>query len=462
MTGVTAPEPGFRDVYAGACIVGRIFLFYSLEMQKRQRLEGAPAGGVHRLKPHGRPQQASRHPRSLSVIPLIFCTVLSTAAFSQGRPDTLLPRLQAEAYAMLRTRPAEAAKLFERIAALDSSDVLTRRQLGYLYHSQQDYNRALAAFSSAEAIRSSDTVRLQMGYTLAALGRSAEADSVFRSLASSPSVYVRDGAALQIGPSSPGGTRWRTSLYSAVYYDTRWSTTFFQAHLDREVSLTDDRLLSAYGTIAYSGDARSRGGQAPEIFSDDAVILGLGLRARPFTGFSVSIQEGVAFNLIDRPQRATVEEDFRIVGIYGWGIYAPFSVHPDARATLAPFADLYVSAGIYSRYSNAIAYAGLRGGLRVLEVSHTAVDAYLRLAAARDMSVRGGLFNSWATIGPDQYYNNVHEWGVGLRCRPYDGLGFWVMLEALRGIYANESLLPAGHDRYYNSARLFLIYDVAF
>ena len=48
----------------------------------------------------------------------------------------------------------------------------------------------------------------------------------------------------------------------------------------------------------YSGDARSSGGQAPVIFSDNSLIFGLGLRAHPFTGFAVSVQEGLAVDLI--------------------------------------------------------------------------------------------------------------------------------------------------------------------
>ena len=395
---------------------------------------------------------------------LLLQSGLQAQPYSDSSVTTILTR----AYAMLKIKSPDAVKLFERAAALDPTNVATRKQLGYIYHSQLNYGGALEQFRAAESLRPSDTTKLQIGYELESLQRWAEADSIFRSLNSSPYPDIRAQAKEQLATSGPGSdlssgaSRWWTELYLVAYYDTRWNTTFFQSHLNHGYHLTDDLKIDAYGTIMYSGDARSSGGQAPEIFSDDAIILGVGLRARPLTGLSVIAQEGVAFNLIDRRGRSTAEEDFRVVGSYFYGSYAPYTYHPEAKAPMVLFGDLDASLGAYSRYGNSIGYLSLRGGVRVLEVSHSLVDVYARLSFARDATVRGGLFNSSNYIGADQFYNNVNELGAAVRCIPDNRLGFYVILEFLRGQYANESLLPAGHDRYYNSTRLFFIYQTAF
>lgn len=407
-------------------------------------------------------------PRIRTIFLASFVLMMHGSVQAQPYSDSSVVTILTRAYAMLKVHSPDAVKYFERAVALDSTNGATRRQLGYIYHSQLKYDGALEQFRAAEALRPSDTTRLQIGYELESLQRWAEADSIFRLLDSSPYPDIRAQAKDQLATSGPSstlssaGSRWWTQFYFAAYYDTRWSTTFFQSHLSRGYHLTDDAKIDAYGTIMYSGDARSTGGQAPEIFSDDAIIFGVGLRVKPLTGLSVIAQEGVAFNLIDRVSRSTAEEDFRIVGSYFYGSYAPYTYHPEPRLPMYPFGDLDASLGAYSRYGNSIGYLSFRGGLRVIEVSHSLVDVYARLSFARDATVRGGIFNSSNYIGADQFYNNVNELGAAVRLIPDNNLGIYVILEFLRGQYANESLLPANHDRYYNSTRLFFIYDTAF
>ena len=374
----------------------------------------------------------------------------SGQARSQGLNDTSMAALLSRAYALLAVKSPDAVRLFEQASQADPSNVLVRMQLGYLYESQKEYGRALEQFEAAERYHPSDTTRLQIAYALASMGRTPEADSLLRSLQETSTPDIRDAAAAQRASLSPTGSAsdWWTRIYAAPYYDTRWNTTFFQLNLERGVSLTSDRKIGAYGTVMYSGDARSSGGQAPVIFSDNSLIFGLGLRAHPFAGFAVSVQEGLAVDLIERPTSSRVRNDFRAVGIYSYGIYTPFNRHPDLQTPFAPFADMYASFGYYSRYQNGIGYLQGRAGLRVIEVSKTAADVYLRGDLVRDTE--------------KQFYNNEIEGSVGVRLIPDVDLGFYLAGEFHRGTYWSVSDAPIPYDSYYSSFRFFLIFDRTF
>ncbi len=370
-------------------------------------------------------------------------------AHSQGVNDTSMAALLSRAYALLAIKSPDAGKLFEQASQADPSNVLVRMQLGYIYESQKEYGRALDEFQAADRYHPSDTTKLQIAYALASLGRTSEADSLLGSLQENSTPDIRGAAAAQRASLSPTGAAgdWWNRIYAAPYYDTRWNTTFFQLSIERGVSLTPDRKIGAYGTVMYSGDARSSGGQAPVIFSDNSLIFGVGLRARPFTGFAVSVQEGLAVDLIERPS-SSVRNDFRAVGVYSWGIYAPFSVHPDLQTPFYPWADMYASFGYYSRYQNGIGYVQGRAGLRVIEVSETAADVYIRGDLVRDTE--------------KQFYNNEIEGSVGVRLIPDIDLGLYLAAEFHRGTYWEVSPAPIPYDSYYSSFRFFLIFDRTF
>jgi len=378
--------------------------------------------------------------------------VLASLSLSYGQAvnDTALATLLSRAYALLAINSPEAPALFERAVELDSSNVLVRKQLGYLYQANGKFEEALGQFVAADRMQPSDSTKLQVAYVLSALGRSQEATELLHTLQASPYPDIRDGATNQLASSSPTGSAaesW-TRLYAAPYYDTRWNTTFFQANFERGYSLTSDRKLGAYGTVMYSGDARSSGGQAPVIFSDNAIIFALGLRIHPLTGLTVSIQEGAAFDMIDRGSGRIVHGDFRAVAIYGWGIYAPYNYHTNLKLPARPFADLYSSFGYYSRYTDAIGYVQGRAGLRMLEAAKTAGDVYVRADFVGDTQ--------------KQFYNNQSEGSIGARIIPNVDWGLYLVGEFHRGRYWNVSDTPLPYDPYYSSFRFFLIIDRTF
>lgn len=358
-----------------------------------------------------------------------------------------------EAYALMASKPAEAIELFRRSLAEDPSNVMVRRQLGYLCLSQNRHEEALEHFTLADGLLPSDTTKLQRAYILASLGRPNESTPLFQELAQSPLADVRLKAETELSAVSTGGapSRHWTHLYAAPYYDTRWKTLFYQAHIQHGYDLTDDRRFSAYGKASISGDNKSQGvGLAPLIISDNTLLLAVGVRVKPLAGLMIDVQEGLAFDLIDKGSGMKTRGDFRAVAVYGTGIYAPFSVHPELTMPMTPFADLYASAGYYSRYTNGIAYAQGRLGLHALEVKRTSADVYARLDLVGDTE--------------RLFYNNLAEIGVGFRLTPNVDWGLHFVAEYHRGFYLDVSAAATAertllYDAAYHSGRFFLIYE---
>lgn len=247
-------------------------------------------------------------------------------------------------------------------------------------------------------------------------------------------------------------SRWWTRFYGTGFYDTRWDGWFLHSYLQQGYDLVPDRRLSLYGIAWLSGDSRSSGsGPAPAIISDNLLLLGAGLRYRPAPWIWFDLQEGLAFDLVDRGGSKAVRGDFRLIATGGTGIYPDFQVHDDVRAPLGLMADVFFSAGYYSRYRDGIGYLQGRVGARVFEVSRSFLDLYLRGDAAFDTD--------------DRFYHNLYEIGPGLRFTPDPAWGLFFLAEYRRGFYADRTeemrarralFYPAQYD----AVRLYLVLDL--
>jgi tetratricopeptide (TPR) repeat protein len=380
--------------------------------------------------------------------------------------DTSVFTLLTRGFATMRVDPSSAIPYFKRVLEIDSSNFQAHATLGYLYHSRGNLNDALTELSAADRLQPSDTLKLQIGYTLVSMHRDSAAYTIFDRLSTSPDPEIRKNSIDQLKYISAGGSaaatgsgkrNW-THIYSADYYDTRWESTFIMLNAEEGYNLTD--ILSFYGAFSLSADTRSSAGLVPEIFSDNSIMMGVGLRALLFTGFSVSLQEGAAFDIVGRTDIDFVRDDFRFFMTYGNGIYAPYMFHPDVKFPFYPILDVYTSLGSYSKYKNTIGYLQLKGGVRPLEVSKTVFDVYGKLNFARDWAVN--ILRDNASIKAKEYYNNIDEWGLGCRITPNVDWGVYLDAEYLRGVYSHADLLPADRDRYYNSFRFYIIIDRTF
>jgi len=90
----------------------------------------------------------------------------------------------------------------------------------------------------------------------------------------------------------------------------------------------------------------------------------------------------------------------------------------------------------------------VKTGLRMIEISNSVMDLYLKGALVRDTE--------------KEYYNNQLEGAIGLRIIPDLIWGLYLIGEFNRGYYWNVGTTQNPYDNYYNSFRFFIIYDRTF
>ena len=389
--------------------------------------------------------------------PHIFVVLLAGMfghAFGQDLDSSITQRMN-HAYSVMATNPAEATRLFSEVVAREPQNVAALRELGYLTLSAGEHETALSWFEASERILPSDTIKLQMAYILATQRNDEEAKALFRTLLDSRDKNISRKADVELDAltSKPEPSRSWVRLYADPYYDSRWKSTFIHVSMQDGYDLTEDRKLSLYATLSLSTDTKSSIGLVPTVISDNTLLLGVGVRAKPFYGLSLIVQEGFVSYLLQRSTRSGVSNDFRAVMTYGNGLYPGFSIHDDARFPFTPLADLYSSFGYYSRYKNGIGYIQTKAGARVLEVSHTAMDLYVR--------------GDYVFDTQKEFYNNIVEGGGGARLIPWAGFGLELVAEFHRGRYlnvSNQAVLQRAslYEQYYSSWRTMLIFEHTF
>lgn len=367
---------------------------------------------------------------------------------TQVPADTTLDEILVRAYSVLKAGLPEAQSLFEKAVIMDPANVLIRKQLAYIYRDKGRTDLAVRQFMIADTLEPSDTTKLQIAYWLRLINRQKESDQYFQQLKTSSSPDIRAQVLNELASRASSPSTWYTRIYAAPYYDSRWETWFYQGVIQEGYYLDRGHVLSMYGFASVSGDARSTGGLAPAIFSDNAFITGLGMKAELFAGFQASVQEGVAIDIVKQADKSSLRGDFRAIAVYGDGIYPSFTYHSDIEFPFSPLLDFYSSVGYYSRYSNTIGYLQGRAGVRALEVSHAILDAYVSLGAVRD--------------GNKEYYNNLVEGSVGARVSPNIFWGLYLAGEFHRGSYWDVGAIPRPYDQYYSAFRFFVILDKTF
>jgi tetratricopeptide (TPR) repeat protein len=388
-----------------------------------------------------------------AVTTVLLFVFFSVSLFSQENGEKV-SNILTKAYEVIATNPQEAIALFEQASKLQPSDVTIQKQLGYLYIQEGNPDKALEKFIAVEKVAPTDTNKLQIAYLLNSLNRNDEALIYFRQCIESNDEEIQEKSrtAILILEEGTHGQKfpWWGSVYAAPYYDSRFKAGIGLLQVHEGYYLQDDKSLSLYGSLRISGDTKSRGATSvkpSELFSDNALILGLGLKVSPFYGFMTEIQGGVGIDLINKGADKRIKEDFRAVVTYGNGIYPLLAVPSKIKFTFKPLADVYTSFGYYSRYQNGIAYGAGRVGARFIEWKTSALDVYGRLDAVRDTRRK--------------YYNNIVEWGGGIRIIPDLSFGLSILAEYHRGRYfpvTNSTMTP---DLFYNSFRFFLIFERA-
>lgn len=368
----------------------------------------------------------------------------------QNESDSLLNA----AYSLINSDTDEALKLFTKASLLEPNNILIKKQIGYLHLQKNEPIVALSYFEDIDKISPSDTIKLQIAYILNSLKRNNEALEYFKLIrfSSDPQISNKAESAILILEADIPKQQfpWWGEIYTSPYYDSRFENIFNFLQLKEGYYLTDNKIFSAYGSAQLTSDAKSKSqtsGQAPIIFSDNALILGLGVNIRQNFGLNLATQFGIGIDLLKKDGKFKTKEDFRTIISYSNGIYPPFAVIPSPEFITKPLLDFYSSVGYYSRYKNVIGYAAIKGGLRFFEWKKSAIDFYLRINVARDIE--------------KEFYNNIIEFGPGLRFVPHHTFGLSFLAEFYRGNYLKVSSLPIPYNLSYNSFRFYLIFGRA-
>lgn len=384
---------------------------------------------------------------------VVLVAILFNSVNSQYSQETTqnLHSILTKAYEAINTNPQEAISLFQQASLIDPTNVQIKKQLGYLFLGQDKKSEAIEHFVAADQLAPSDTIKLQLAYLLNSLQRNDEAIVYFRQLEHSgdPDIREKSQAAIIILGSDEGLQKhpWWGEVYTSSYYDSRFKSIFSFLQVREGYSIVGNKLISVYGSFEISGDTKSKSSnteQPPIIFSDNAAIVGLGLVSNPFAGMRVFVQGGIGIDLIKRGTASRIKEDFRALITYGNGLYPEISTPSMVRFGFKPFADVFGSFGYYSRYSNLIGFSSGKAGGRFVEWKKSSLDLYARLDITRDTK--------------KQFYNNVIEWGGGVRIIPHHTFGLSFLAEFHRGTYWKVGNEPIPYSSYYNSYRLFIIF----
>lgn len=339
--------------------------------------------------------------------------------------------------------PAAAREKFTMALRSDPGRTLIAKQLGYMSLAEGDGAGAAARLEGVRRLEPRDyQTALELGYIYDSLHDEAAAERSFAAALPSPDPGVQAAARRALA-----GYRGRTDpLYldieAAAWSASRFPNKIFS--LDARAGWKPDPYgpLSVYFAVRGAQDSRSRGGTAPEVYSDDAVSFAPGIRLQP-VGWNASLSAdwGLTVNLLRTPEHPSrTQTDGR-------------AVLTDYRYWRGPrglFADAGLNLGWYSRFrDNVIGTLRLRGGLRFHPGRWTALTVYAPVNAHKDSN--------------RDFFNNLVEAGVGVELQPSTLFNLNLRAEALRGAYTGiEGRDPNPYPKRYDEFRLTLVYSAHF
>ncbi len=344
---------------------------------------------------------------------------------------------------------AGAAAHIDPAQGSDSTGSRARMESAYRFLARGRYAEALSELYAADRIRPSDTTKLQIAYTLNALGKTKDALATFQVLSTSRDRSIRDRArsASVVLDQTLLADRypWWGRVYAFPFYDSRFENSVFAGGAWAGYYLSPSRITSVYAMLSVTRDTRSTGGGLPVLYSDNYLLLGSGLRFQPLPGLTADVQGGITRDLITRTGEPPTQADFRAVASYGNGLYPSLNTPGIPRTPWAPMAEMYASFGYYSRYHNGIGYGIARAGVRVFEWDYTSLDLYVRGALGAD--TRG------------EFYNNVGELGPGAKLIPDQQWGVAILAEFVSGRYLGGPAALSPYGKTDRGFRAYLILD---
>ncbi len=363
-------------------------------------------------------------------------------------PASTLPRLHL-GYALLAAeRTADAMEQFREITRRDPGYVLAYRQLAHLYSGRGDLREARQAFATVDSLGGMIPVDwLELGRVQARRGVADSARAAYQTAALLGDSTTRAAAAGAIAslaaptsapvraPRAPRAPQGFVEIYSVPLYQSRFSLLTGQGVL--RVGLTPRTALrvSPYASLRVVTDSRSVGGPQALIFSENAILPALGVRAQPFGGPVGAYAElGRAFPIVvsgDSGRRARTDARAGVYLFDGWSLAR--TPRTDA-ARPGHRIELYADVNYLSRFDDDVfASAQLRAYYEALRLGQATVELVARTSVVGDRNRY-----PWA---------NAAEVSGGVSLAPTPRRRVVLFAEQVGGAYLREPQV-AGHPRY--------------
>jgi len=359
-------------------------------------------------------------------------------------------------YRLRNSDPVAARSALETTVAEEPSNGPAQMELAYVLINEKKFDQAVNHLQQAlKADPNNERARLQLAYTYQRMGKSALARKSFDELKDSSGTTTASAcqALADLAPQ-----RWQflprpyfADLYLAPIYLSRFDDFITYSQARAGVALANRGEWEIYGSLRYTDDSKSTGGNTPAIWSDNAAILAGGLRYRPFKKIPVSAyaEQGRAYDLLDQ-NRDRWRDDFRS-GLSYFDRWAPLAnCSPSWRFPFTRSSSLYSDVSFYSRYDhNWIGYLQWREGRRLVEKCRASMDGYLYFGGSMDSN--------------RDYFNNVAEAGVGATITPDHSFPLFLRYTVVRGSYIKVSgSVPNPHGGPYTDQRWELVGFVRF
>ncbi len=205
--------------------------------------------------------------------------------------------------------------------------------------------------------------------------------------------------------------------------------------------------LEVYLEENFIRDTKSKGGELPDIYSDNILQVGLGVRLKPIETEYLYLY-GIGYGgrkLIKEGGNYREYGDFRSgINYYkGWGThYLPKMPAETVSFIMKEWGEFSFDISCYNRFdNNVIGYFDVREGEKILQVKDRDLDGYLRSNIIVDS--RG------------EYYNNLTEVGMGFRFQLIPKKSFYISCEKMWGFYfGREAADPNPYGNHYHDLRI--------
>lgn len=356
-----------------------------------------------------------------------------------ARRDAILDQGYA---ALAEGRSSEARSRFMAALEQDPTRVEVHKQLGYMSINEGDMPAAAESLERARRLLPLDHMTaLELGYVYAGMNRRRGAEKHFRYALGSPDPEVRRKAEAGLVSIRAGAECPYVDVFASPYSESRFGNRVMMAEAMLGCRPWSYVPLSGYLVGRFQRDTRTVGGETPEIYNDNVLSFGPGVRLQP-RGLNTSLQLEWNWdtNVTRSPEHPRRSES------NGRAILADYGYWERLLGLRPAFADLGASLGWYGRYrDNVILYGQTRAGAKVWERFPARFNLYVPMNASVDTN--------------KDFFNNIVEYGVGGELQLLGGLNLRLRAEALRGWYTGrEGRDPNPYPRHYDDVRVTLIY----